>query len=149
MPCTMNPMPYECPTIPPNSLVVFIPICGHFVLPLALCLTLPSLEFTLVTLSRFYEHLPLFHCWPWFAFVVDDLVHHDLVRVLGRVLRIALAPVVADGVGEDGPGVVEAGGGDGASGSGVTLEAMLCILIPEVECAIGAGCAERSVNGVE
>lgn len=96
-----------------------------------------------------YEHLPLFDGRPWFTFVVDDLVHHDLVRVLWRVLRVPLAPVVADGVGEDGAGVVEAGAGDGAAGGGVTLEAVLGVLVPEVECTVGASCAEGAVDGVE
>lgn len=76
-------------------------------------------------------------------------MHHDLIGVLGRVLRVALAPVVADGVGEDGTSVVEASGGDGATGGGVALETVLGILVPEVERAVRASCAEGAVDRVE
>lgn len=96
-----------------------------------------------------YEHLPLFDGRPGFTLVVDDLVHHNLVRVLRRVLRVSLTPVVANGVGKDGSGVVEAGGGDGASSGGVTLETVLGVLVPEVECAVRASCAKGAVDRVE
>lgn len=76
-------------------------------------------------------------------------MHHDFVRILWRIRRIALAPIVADGIGKDRAGVVEAGGGDGASGRGVALEAMLRVFVPEVECAVRAGGAESAVDGME
>lgn len=63
-------------------------------------------------------------------------MHHDLVLILQRVPRVALAPVVADGVGEDAAVVVEARRRDGAARRRVALQAVLGVFVPEVECAI-------------
>lgn len=63
--------------------------------------------------------------------------------------RIALTPVVANGVGEDTAAAIEAGGGDAAADGGVALEAVLGVLVPEVEGAVGAGGGEGAVEGVE
>lgn len=76
-------------------------------------------------------------------------MQHDLVARLRGIDGVAFAPVVADGVGEDGAGVVEVGGGDGAADFGVALEAVLGVLVPEVEGAVAAGGAEGAVHGVE
>lgn len=46
---------------------------------------------------------------------------HDLVGGLRCVSRVALAPVVADGVGEDIPVAVKVGAGDGSSDRGIAL----------------------------
>ena len=76
-------------------------------------------------------------------------MQHDLVRVLLVVAGVALAPVVADGVGEDGAVVVEGAGGDGAADGRVALQAVLGDAVPEVKCAVGAGGAEGAVLRVE
>lgn len=73
----------------------------------------------------------------------------DLGRVLRRVVRVALAPVVGDGVGEDVAVAGEVSCGDGAADVGVALKAVLGVFVPEVECAVGAGGAEGAVLRVE
>lgn len=78
-----------------------------------------------------------------------DGVQHDLDGVVLGVVLVALAPVVANGVGEDAAVLVEGGGGDAAADVGVALEAVLGVLVPEVEGAVGAGGAEGAVDGVE
>lgn len=45
--------------------------------------------------------LPLLNARSGFAFVRGNSVHHHLVSVRGGVACIALAPVIADSVGED------------------------------------------------
>jgi len=74
---------------------------------------------------------------------------HNLDRILRRVVLVALAPVVGDGVGEDVTRLVEGGGNDAAADVGVALETVLGVLVPEVEGAVGASGAEGSVDGVE
>ena len=76
-------------------------------------------------------------------------MQHDLVDSLLGIGGVTLAPVVADGVSEDISITVESGGSDRASDSGVTLETVLRILIPEVEGTIGTCSAEGTMNGVE
>lgn len=74
---------------------------------------------------------------------------HHLDRVLLRVVLEALAPVVADAVGEDGTVLVECRRRDAAAHVWVALESMFGVLVPEVEGAVGAGGAEGAVYGVE
>lgn len=76
-------------------------------------------------------------------------MQHDLVGRLRGIDGVAFAPVVADGVGEDTTGAVEGGGWDGSADLRVPLESMLGVLVPEMESAVGAGCAERAVHRVE
>jgi hypothetical protein len=51
--------------------------------------------------------LPLLNAWPWLALVARDWVQHDLIRCLGRVGRISLAPIIADGIRKNITGAVE------------------------------------------
>jgi hypothetical protein len=83
-----------------------------------------------------------------FALVRCYRVQHNLIGQLRRVLLIALAPVVTDSVGEDAAVLVERSRRDGAAHLGVSLETVLCILVPEVERAIAASGAEGAVLGV-
>lgn len=76
-------------------------------------------------------------------------MQHDLDGVLRRVSLVPLAPVVRDGVGEDAARLVEGRRDDGAADGRVPLEAVLGVLVPEVEGAVGAGGAEGAVDGVE
>lgn len=76
-------------------------------------------------------------------------MQHDLVGVRGRVALVALAPVVADGVGKDAARLVERCRRDAAADVGVALEAVLRVLVPEVEGAVATGCAEGAVLRVE
>lgn len=73
----------------------------------------------------------------------------DLDRILCVVAAVALAPVVANSVCEDVAGTREARCCDAAANLGVAFEAVLCVLVPEVERAVGAGGAEGAVHGVE
>lgn len=95
------------------------------------------------------EALPFLDARSRFAFVGEHGVHHDLVRVLGRVCRVALAPVIADGVGEDGAILVEVCGRDGAPDLWVSLESVLGDSVPEVVRSIGASGAKGAVLGME
>lgn len=74
---------------------------------------------------------------------------HDFIGKLLSVGRVALAPVVAHGIGKDVSVAVERGAGDGASDGRIPLQTMLSILIPEVEGAVTAGGAEGAMDGVE
>jgi hypothetical protein len=93
--------------------------------------------------------LPLLRAGAGLALIANNGVQLDLNGILGRVSAKALAPVVANRVGEDVAFAREACGGDGAADLGVALEAMLCVLVPEVEGAVGAGGAEGAVLRVE
>lgn len=73
-------------------------------------------------------------------------MQHDLVGRLRGVDGVAFAPVVADGVGEDGAGAVEGRGRDRSPDLRVPLESMLGVLVPEMKGAVGAGCAEGAVH---
>lgn len=86
---------------------------------------------------------------PRLTLVGPHRMQHDLVDRLRRIDRVPLAPIITHGVGEDAAGAVEGGGGDGAANFRVTFEAVLGVLVPEVEGAVGAGGAEGAVDGVE
>jgi hypothetical protein len=73
----------------------------------------------------------------------------ELDRVLRGIRRITLAPVIAHSVRKDVAILVEAGRGNGAADLGVTLEPVLCVLVPEVEGTITTGGAEGAVLRVE
>lgn len=96
-----------------------------------------------------FGDLPLLDAWSWLALVVHDAVKHDLIGKVWVVGRVALAPIIADCVSENVSVVGEAGAGDGAADSWVSLEAVLGILVPEVECAVGSCGGESAVNWVE
>ena len=76
-------------------------------------------------------------------------MEHDLGRILRVVALVALAPVVADGVGEDVATAVESCSRDAAAHGGIPFEAMLGVLVPEVEGTIAAGGTEGAMLGVE
>lgn len=70
---------------------------------------------------------------------------HDFCVLSGLVLLESLAPVIATSVCEDGSLSIKCCGGDGLTRAWVTLESMLSQSIPEVECAVAAGCGECAV----
>lgn len=76
-------------------------------------------------------------------------MQHHLGRVVGGVTLVPLGPVVADGVGKDVTRLVEGGRGDAAADLRVALEAVLGVLVPEVERAVATGRAEGAVDRVE
>lgn len=95
------------------------------------------------------DPLPLLHRRSRLALVVVDGVQHYLDRETLRVVLVTLAPVVANGVGKDAAVLVECRRRDAAADVGVALEAVLGVLVPEVERAVGAGGAKGAVDGVE
>jgi len=76
-------------------------------------------------------------------------MEHDLIRRLLGVEVVAFAPVVANSVGEDVAGTVEARRADGASNFWVSFQSVFGVLVPEMECSVAACCAEGTVDGVE
>ena len=76
-------------------------------------------------------------------------MQHHFVRQLRGVRGIALTPVVAHSIGEDISIAVERGTGDSSPYRRIAFQAVLSILIPEVEGTIAAGSAERAMDGVE
>lgn len=93
--------------------------------------------------------LPLLRAGAGLALVADDGVQLDLDGVLGGVSAEALAPVVADGVGEDVAVAREARSRDGAAHLRVALEAVLGVLVPKVESSVGTCSGEGAVLWVE
>ncbi|KAL2255407.1 hypothetical protein VTK26DRAFT_3440 [Humicola hyalothermophila] len=93
--------------------------------------------------------LPLLDARPGLALVGLHGVQHHLGRVVGRVALVALGPVVADGVGEDAARLVERCRRDAAADVRVPLEAVLGVLVPEVERPVAARRAEGAVLRVE
>lgn len=77
---------------------------------------------------------------PWFDFLRNDTMKHDLCILTWLVLLKSLAPVVAAGVGEDGTLSVECCSCDGLTCAWITLESMLGQSVPEVECAVATSC---------
>ena len=76
-------------------------------------------------------------------------MQHYLVGHLCRVEAVSFAPVIADGVGEDGAIPVEGGCADRATNFGISLETMFGILVPEVEGSVAACSAEGAVLRME
>lgn len=60
----------------------------------------------------------------------------DFDRVVWVVASIPFAPVIANCVGEDVAIAREASCDNGATDFGVAFEAVLCILVPKVECSV-------------
>ncbi len=73
----------------------------------------------------------------------------DLDGVVLGVATETLAPVVTDGVGEDVAVLAKARCDDAAADLGVSFEAVLGVLVPEVEGAVGACGGEGAVLWVE
>lgn len=64
-------------------------------------------------------------------------------------MLIPLTPVVANRISKNGTVLVECRGSDAAAYVGVSLEAVLGVLVPEVECPVRPGGAEGAMNWVE
>ena len=74
---------------------------------------------------------------------------HYFVGGLLSIGGISLTPVIAYGVGEDGSGAVESGARDRSADGRISLQSMLRVFVPEVECAVAPCRAESPVNRVE
>jgi hypothetical protein len=76
-------------------------------------------------------------------------MQHNLGHIIRIIHRKALTPIVRDRIRKDTSIAVERSGGDGTADVGVALEAVLGVLVPEVERPVRPGRAEGAVNGVE
>ena len=76
-------------------------------------------------------------------------MQHDLVGVVCPVALVTLAPVIADCVREDVTGPAEVCRGNAAANVRVSLQSVLGVLVPEVECAVCTSCGEGAVDGVK
>lgn len=76
-------------------------------------------------------------------------MQHHLKGIARCVLLVALAPVVADGIGENVARLAERRSRNAAPNFGISLETVLGVLVPEVKCAIRSGSAESSVDRME
>lgn len=76
-------------------------------------------------------------------------MQHDFIHCLRCIDRVPFTPIIADGVGKNVTGVVERRRRDGAPDLRVALEAVLGVLVPEMEGAVTAGGAESAVHGME
>lgn len=76
-------------------------------------------------------------------------MQHDFIHRLRCIDRVPFTPVIADGVGKNVTGMVEGRRRDGAPDLRVALEAVLGVLVPEMEGAVTAGGAESAVHGME
>ena len=76
-------------------------------------------------------------------------MQHDLIRQLRRIHRIPFTPIIAHRVRKDIPALVEIRAADRAPDLRIALQAVLGVLVPEVEGAVGAGGGEGAVLGVE
>jgi hypothetical protein len=73
----------------------------------------------------------------------------NLDRIPLRIASKPLTPIIAHGIRKDISIFAEARGDDAATDFRVPLETVFGILVPEVECAVGAGGAEGAVLRVE
>lgn len=76
-------------------------------------------------------------------------MQHNLDRIVLRVVLVPLAPIVTNGISKDAAVLVECRCRNAASHVGISLETMLCVLVPEMERTIRTGCAKGPVDGVE
>lgn len=76
-------------------------------------------------------------------------MQHDFIDCLRRIDGVTLAPVITYRVGEDIARAVEVRGRNGAADFRIAFEPVLGVLVPKVERAVAAGCAEGAVYGVE
>lgn len=93
--------------------------------------------------------LPLLTPRPRLTLLRRNKMKLNLNRQTRCIMRIPLTPIIADSVSEDGTVVVESRSCDAAADFWVTFESVLGVLVPEVECAVGACGAEGAVDGVE
>lgn len=98
--------------------------------------------------SSYNFRLSLPHDCLWLDLVVADRVDHHFVWILRGVRCIALVPVIAHSVCEDGPIHVECSSGNRSSYRRISFESALCLLIPEVKGSIRSSSTERAVHRV-
>jgi hypothetical protein len=73
----------------------------------------------------------------------------DLNRILRIIPTIPLTPIITDSIRKDVSRATKRRSGNAAADLRVTLETVLCVLVPEMEGAVGSRRAEGAVDGVE
>ena len=63
-------------------------------------------------------------------------MQHNLVRILLAVERIPLTPIIAHRISKDIAIAIEVRGTDRSADLRVSLKPVLCVFVPEVECAV-------------
>lgn len=76
-------------------------------------------------------------------------MQHNLDRIALRVMLVALAPVVTNGIGKDATRLVKRRRRDAAPHIRISLETVLGVLVPEVERAVRSSRAKGAMDGVE
>lgn len=76
-------------------------------------------------------------------------MEHDLARLLLVVLLVPLAPIVTHSIGENASLSVECCRGDRGTGAWVSLESVLRVAVPKVECAVTTSSGEGTVFWME
>lgn len=76
-------------------------------------------------------------------------MQHHLDRLLRRVLLKPLTPIIAHCIREYSALPIEVRRCDWCAYTWIALETVLCVAVPEVECAVATGGGECAVLGVE
>ena len=76
-------------------------------------------------------------------------MQHNLARILARIERVPLAPIITNGISENIPRAIEICRADAPAHLRIAFETVFGVFVPEVEGAVAAGGAEGAVHGVE
>ena len=111
---------------------------------------------TRTSISPSALHFPLFpllfprrHLRPGLTLLRPHWVQHNLIRRLRCIGRVALTPIITNRVREDVAIPVEARRADGPADLRIALQAVLGVLVPEVEGAVAAGRAKGAMHGMK
>lgn len=63
-------------------------------------------------------------------------MQHNLDRIALRVVLVSLAPIVTNGISKDAAILVESRRRNAATHVRISLETVLSVLVPEVECTV-------------
>ena len=106
-------------------------------------------NFSLSHLRVLSAVLSLLPTRPRLALIALHGMQHDLDRIIRRIMRIALAPIITDRVRKNIPIAIERRRRDGPSNLWISFQSVLRVLVPEMEGAIAARRAECAVNRME
>jgi hypothetical protein len=101
------------------------------------------------TISPQIKGLPLLIPRPRLTLIPNNRMQLNLNRILRIIATVSLTPIVAHRIRKDIAGSAESSCSDAAADFGVAFEAVLGVLVPEVEGAVRAGGAEGAVDRVE
>lgn len=97
-----------------------------------------------------HNALPRFACiWSRLDLLLGNRMQHDLVDCLLGIARISLAPIITNSICKNATIPVERRAGNGAANIRIPFQSVLCVLVPEMECAVASSSAESAVDRVE